>query len=68
MLSVGRWTFAFCKAVSLVSSGTFGFAERVPSYRIAPLFLIRVAGVPFGLLETATRETLRLEVCGRGIE
>jgi len=37
----------------------FGFAERVPSaYRIAPIFLIRMAGVPFDILEPlATRDT-----------
>src|SRR5438477_1395390 len=36
--------------LSLVSSLAFGFAERVP-YRVAPLFLIRQAGVPFEMLE-----------------
>ncbi len=38
----------------------FGFAERVPSaYRIAPIFLIRMAGVPFEILEPlATPETI----------
>jgi len=38
----------------------FGFAERVPSaYHIAPIFLIRMAGVPFDILEPlATPETI----------
>jgi len=47
----------------------FGFAERVPSaYRIAPIFLIRMAGVPFEILERlATPETISVarEVCAR---
>ena len=38
----------------------FGFAERVPSaYHIAPIFLIRMAGAPFDILEPlATPETI----------
>jgi hypothetical protein len=45
-------------SVSLVTSLRFGFAERVPSYQVAPIFLIRIAGVPFDILEAiATPET-----------
>lgn len=38
----------------------FGFAERVPSaYHVAPIFLIRMPGVPFDILEPlATPETI----------
>jgi hypothetical protein len=47
----------------------FGFAERVPSaYRIAPIFLIRMAGVPLEILEPlATPETISVarELCAR---
>src|SRR5207302_777742 len=50
-------SFRFFLSVSLVSSLAFGFAERV-SYRVAPIFLIRLAGVPFDRLERlATSET-----------
>ena len=45
--------------LSLVSFLAFGFAERVP-YRVAPTFLIRLAGAPFEILENlATPETAR---------
>jgi Lantibiotic dehydratase, N terminus len=45
--------------LSLVSFLAFGFAERVP-YRVAPIFLIRLAGAPFEIIENlATPETAR---------
>ena len=53
--------------VSLVSAAGFGFAERVP-YRVAPIFLIRMAGVAFDPVERlATREmsTAAREVLAR---
>jgi hypothetical protein len=45
------------KTFGVVTFLAFGFAERVP-YRVAPIFLIRLAGAPFDLLDRlATPET-----------
>src|SRR2546423_13503303 len=50
----------FSRSVSLVSSPAFGFAKRVP-YRVAPIFLIRLAGAPFQCIEElATPRTCTL--------
>jgi hypothetical protein len=45
--------------VSLVTSLRIGFAQRVATpYRVAPIFLLRMAGVPFAILQKiATPET-----------
>ena len=38
----------------LSAPARLGFAERVASYRVAPLFVIRIAGAPFDVLEAIT--------------